>query len=58
MGRLVHTAVIGFFLAIVAGIIFVQAGKQTGVSGGQQSAQVINAGASGISNVAKGLEGG
>lgn len=58
MGHLVHTAVIGFFLAIVAGIIFVQAGKQTGVSGGQQSAQVINAGASGVANVAKGLEGG
>jgi hypothetical protein len=58
MGRLAHTALIGFFLAVVAGIIFVQAGRQTGVSGGAQSSQIINAGASGISNVAKGLEGG
>jgi hypothetical protein len=58
MGKIAHTALVGFFLAVVAGIIFVQAGRQSGVSGGEQSAQVINAGANGISNVAKGLEGG
>lgn len=58
MSRWIHTAVIGFFVAVVAGIVFVQAGRQSGVSGGQQSAQIINAGGSAVSNVAAGLESG
>lgn len=53
-----HTALIGFFVAVIAGIIFVQAVRQGGTSGGAQSAQIIKAGGSAITSVAAGLESG
>lgn len=56
--RWFHTAIIGFFVAVVAGIIFVQAGRQTGVDGGRQAATIIKAGGSAITNVGAGLESG
>lgn len=57
MKKVVEYAVIGFFVAIVAAIIFVQAGKAGGKSGGEQSADIINATGSALSNTAKGLQG-
>lgn len=57
MKGVLHTAVLGFFVAVIAAIIFVQAGK-SGQSGGQQSSAVIKAGGSALSNVAAGLESG
>ncbi|HZV49922.1 MAG TPA: hypothetical protein VFD49_09175 [Candidatus Dormibacteraeota bacterium] len=57
MSRWVHTAVVGFFSAVVVAIVFVKAGQRTGVSGGQQTAQILNAGGSALANAARGLEG-
>lgn len=45
-----------FFLAVIASIIFVSAGRRGGRSGGQQSADIINATGSSLSNVANAVE--
>jgi hypothetical protein len=58
MKDFLHWAVLGFFGAIIAAIIFVKAGKGTGQSGGQQSAAIINATGSSLGQVASSLEGG
>lgn len=56
MKQILGLAVTGFFVAVVFAIVFVQAGR-SGQSGGQQSATILDASGSAISNVAKGLEG-
>lgn len=55
--RILQWALVGFFGAIIAGIVFVKAGKGGGQSGGDQSAAIIKAGTGGIANIASSLEG-
>lgn len=57
-GKFGKDLVFGFFFAVVASIIFVSAGSRgkNGQSGGAQSAEIIGAGSSGISGIAKALE--
>ncbi|MHB1701127.1 MAG: hypothetical protein ACYCSN_13535 [Acidobacteriaceae bacterium] len=43
-------------MAIIAGIVFVQAGKNGGVNGGQQSATIIKAAGSSGSSLVSSLE--
>lgn len=47
---------IGFFAVIAAAIVFVQAGRQTNVSGGAQSANIISALGGALNSVGTGLE--
>jgi hypothetical protein len=56
--KLLQAVVIGVFVAIVAVIIFVRAGQRSGVSGGQQSSQIINASGDSFAKVVSSLEGG
>ena len=56
--NIARIAVMGFFAAIIAVIVFVRAGAQGGRSGGQQSADILNAGGDSLAKIASGLEGG
>lgn len=56
-GVLQHV-VFGVFLAIVAAIVFVKAGQKSGVSGGEQSSQIIGASGQAFSSGVTALEGG
>lgn len=58
MRKIAEWLIAGFFIAIALSIVFVKAGQKGGVSGGQQSAMVIQAAGSGVSDVAAALEGG
>ncbi len=58
MKKIFSDLVIGFFAAVMVGIVYVQAGKGGGVSGGKQTANVVYAGGSAVSGVAKSLEAG
>lgn len=52
-------AVIGFFAAVIAGIVFVQAGSKGGSSaanGGEQAASIIYAAGSSVSQMVQSLE--
>ncbi len=53
-----YWAVVGFFGAICLSIVFVQAGKGGGKSGGDQAATIIKSGGGALSDVAGSLEGG
>lgn len=55
--RIIEVFVIGFFLAVALSIIFVSAGRFGGRSGGQQSADILNAASGGLSSIANSLEG-
>lgn len=57
MGKLGYWALVGFFGAIIAGIVFVKAGRGGGVSGGDQVANIIKAGGTSTADVASALEG-
>lgn len=46
----------GIFGGILAAIVFVQAGRLGGANGGEQTATIINAGGSSLSNVIKAVE--
>lgn len=46
----------GIFGGILAAIVFVQAGRLGGANGGEQSASIINASGSSLSNVIKAVE--
>ena len=46
----------GLFGGILAAIVFVQAGRLGGANGGEQSATIINAAGSSLSNVVKAVE--
>lgn len=45
-----------FFAAVIASIVFVSAGRRGGRSGGQQTADIINASGTSLSGVANSLE--
>jgi hypothetical protein len=47
----------GFFAVLALMIIFVRAGQSGKATGGQQTAQILNAGGSSLANLAKGLSG-
>jgi hypothetical protein len=47
----------GIILAILFVIVFVRAGQRTGVSGGAQTAEIIQASGAALSNTIKALEG-
>lgn len=47
---------VGFFAAVIAGIVFVQAGKSGGQNGGAQTANIIGALGGALTNVGAGLE--
>lgn len=57
-GGLLQHIVFGIFLSILAVIVFVRAGQKSGVSGGQQSSQIINASGQAFSSGVSALEGG
>jgi hypothetical protein len=54
-GKLLPDLVLGFFAAVIASIVYVSAGAKGKMSGGQQTAAIVNAGGSATSNVAKAL---
>jgi hypothetical protein len=58
LNKIAQWLIWGFFGAIALGIVFVKAGQKGGRSGGQQSADIITAGASGLASTASALEGG
>jgi len=55
--RIIEVFVIGFFIAVALSIIYVSAGRFGGRSGGQQSADILNAASGGLSGIANSLEG-
>jgi hypothetical protein len=55
--QLASKLIVGIFVAIVAAIIFVKAGR-SGESGGKQSAQIIGATGSAFAQGATALQGG
>lgn len=57
MKDILRWAVLGFFGAIIAAIVFVKAGRGGGKSGGEQAASIVKASADGIANVGSSLEG-
>ena len=57
LSRVIEVFVIGFFIAVALSIIYVSAGRFGGRSGGQQSADIINAASGGLSSMAASLEG-
>lgn len=50
--------VLGVFVVLALVIIFVKAGQKSGVSGGQQSSQIIGAASQGFASGVTALEGG
>jgi len=55
--KILQWAIWGFFGAVIAGIVFVKAGAKGGMSGGQQSAMIIDAAGTAVSATASSLEG-
>lgn len=58
MKAFLKISVIGFFVAVITGTIFVKAGQGGGESGGKQTAQIAKGLGDGLSSLAKGLQGG
>ena len=56
--KLFKWALLGFFGAIITAIVFVQAGRKGGQSGGEQTATIIKASGKGLGDLASGLESG
>jgi|GEM_PF-5477918 hypothetical protein len=55
--KILQWAIWGFFGAVIAGIVFVKAGAKGGMSGGQQSAMIIESAGTAVSATASSLEG-
>lgn len=58
MRQLGEYIVFGVIAAILAAIVFVKAGQKSGVSGGQQSSQIIQASGQAFTSGVTALEGG
>lgn len=56
MSNIAKTFFVGFFTVIALAIIFVQAGKQTNRSGGQQTADIAYGLGGGLSQLGSALE--
>jgi hypothetical protein len=56
-GDLARYAVLGFFIAIIAAIVFVKAGRGGGKSGGDQTAAIVKSFGDAGANIASSLEG-
>ena len=55
--KIIQVIVMGAFLAIISSIIFVRAGTESGISGGMQTAQILDAAGGATSDIVRSFQG-